>query len=41
MTAAEIRKQIFGVSDIDAMFLRKINELAFQQTKMLTMRNIK
>lgn len=41
MTAAETRKQVFGVNDIDAIFLRKINEITFQQTKALTLRGIK
>jgi len=41
MTVAEIRKQVFGVNDINAVFLGKIREITFQQTKMLSLRGLK
>jgi hypothetical protein len=41
MTVAEIRKNVFGVSDINNAFLNKIAELTFQQTKMLSLRGLK
>ena len=41
MTAGEIRKGIFGVNDINSMFLKQIREITFQQTKMLSLRGLK
>ncbi len=41
MTVAEMRKNVFGVPEINSIFLRQIAELAFQQTKLDSLRGSK
>jgi len=38
MTVAEMRKSVFGVAEINSIFLKQIAELTFQHTKLDSLR---
>ena len=41
MTNREAMKQVFGVNSINGIFLDKIREITFQQTKAVSLRGVR
>lgn len=41
MTVADVRKSVFGVPEINNIFLKQIAELTFQHTKLDSLRGSK